>query len=213
MKSRLALASLVVLVAVALLTSACGGKSAAPSIASLTTTGTTATTTTTPSGSLVPSTAGVHGGNAVLNVGSKNGAQFAACMRKYGVPNFPDPSSTGAISIGPSSGVDPGSPKFQSAQAKCRKLLPNGGQPTPAQIAKAQAAALSFSKCMRSHGVPNFPDPTFSSSGGIGIKIQAGSKSGLDPNNPTFKTAQQACQGQFPFGPKGEASTSSSGGK
>jgi hypothetical protein len=197
-------------VAVALLTSACGGKAAAPGIANLTTTGTTATTTT-PSDSLIPSSAGVRGGNAVLNVGSKNGAQFAACMRKNGVPNFPDPSSTGEISIGPSSGVDPGSPKFQSAQTKCRKLLPNGGQPTAAQIAKAQQGALDFSKCMRAHGVTKFPDPTFSNSGGIGIKI--GSKrGGLDPNNPTFKAAQQACQGHLLFG-KGGGTTSSAGAK
>jgi hypothetical protein len=84
--------------------------------------------------------------------------------------------------------------------------LPNGGQPSPAQIAKAQQAALNFSKCMRAHGVTNFPDPTFSTGGGIGIKIQEGSRSGLNPNDPTFQTAQQACQGQLGF-PKGPLST------
>jgi hypothetical protein len=211
MQPRLILIPLATLAAIAMLTSACGGKSAAPGIASLTTTGTTATTTTSSGGSLVPNSAGVHGGQAVLNMGTKNGPQFAACMRKNGVPNFPDPSSTGEISIGPSSGIDPGSPKFQSAQQKCRKLLPNGGQPTPAQIAKAQQSALDFSKCMRAHGVTKFPDPTFSSGGGIGIKI--GSKGGgLDPNNPTFKAAQQACQGHLLFG-KGGGTTSSAGAK
>jgi hypothetical protein len=138
-------------------------------------------------------------------------ARFAACMRKNGVPNFPDPSSSGTVTLGPNSGIDPGSPKFQAAQQKCQKLLPNGGQPTPAQIAKMQAGALAFSKCMRAHGVTNFPDPDFSAGGGIGIHIRAGSKSGLDPNNPTFQKAQQACQGKLPFGKGG--GTTSSGGK
>jgi hypothetical protein len=207
MPSRLVLAPLL---AVILLASACGGKTPAPVVASLTGDGTT--TTHQASGGQAPPPPGGPGGSgphAVMNV--QNGAKFAACMRKNGVPNFPDPSSSGTVSIGPSSGIDPSSPKFQSAQQKCRKLLPNGGQPTPAQIAKMQAGALAFSKCMRAHGVTNFPDPTFSGGGGIGIHIQAGSKSGLDPNNPTFRAAQQACQGHLAFGKGG--GTTQSGGK
>jgi hypothetical protein len=44
---------------------------------------------------------------------------------------------------------------------------------------------------MRSHGVPNFPDPQF---GGGGVRIQIGGAGGIDPNAPAFKSAQQACQ-------------------
>ena len=211
MSSRLVVVSSIVLTAVALLTSACGGKAAAPRIASLTTTGTTTTTAATGSGGPSSDSPGASGPQAELQMNVQNGAKFAACMRKNGVPNFPDPNSSGAISIGPSSGIDPGSPKFRAAQQTCGKLLPNGGQPTPAQIAKMQQAALSFSKCMRAHGVRNFPDPTFSANGGIGIKIRAGSKSGLNPDNPTFRTAQQACRGRLPFAKVG--GTTSSGAK
>lgn len=46
---------------------------------------------------------------------------------------------------------------------------------------------LRFASCMRSHGVPKFPDP---SSGG-GIQIQA--SSGINPQTPAFKAAQSAC--------------------
>jgi hypothetical protein len=203
MPSRLAFASLAVLSAVALLASACGGKSAAPGVANLTTPGTT--TPGASGGPVIPSNAGAGGGNAVLQMKVQSGPQYAACMRKNGVPNFPDPSRSGAISIGPSSGIDPRSPKFQAAQAKCRKLLPNGGQPSPAQIAKAQQGALDFSKCMRAHGMTDFPDPTFSTGGGIAMKIQA--KGGLNPNNPTFRAAQQACQGRLGLA-KGGGTTS-----
>ena len=62
---------------------------------------------------------------------------------------------------------------------------------------KSQAASdggLKFAACMRSHGVPNFPDPT---PGGGGIKIP----SGVDPASPSFQSAQRACQKLLPGGP------------
>ena len=211
MPFRPVLVSLSALTAVALLTSACGGKAAPPAVASLGTTGATTTTTATGSGGPPTSSSSGSGPQAQLQLNVQNAAQFSACMRKNGVSNFPDPSSSGGIAIGPSSGINPDSPKFRAAQQACRKLLPNGGQPTPAEIAKAQQAALSFSKCMRAHGVSEFPDPTFSSNGGIGIKIRPGSKSGLSPNNPTFRAAQQACQGRLPFSKVG--GTTSAGPK
>ncbi len=83
--------------------------------------------------------------------------KFAACMRKNGEPSFPDPNAQGQITVN----IDPGSAQFQKAQQACRKLLPNGGAPSPAQQAKARRASLAFSACMRSHGEPNFPDPQF----------------------------------------------------
>jgi hypothetical protein len=51
---------------------------------------------------------------------------------------------------------------------------------------------LKFAECMRSHGVPNFPDP----SAGGGIHITAGS--GLNPFSPSFKSAQTACAKLLP---------------
>jgi hypothetical protein len=117
-------------------------------------------------------------------------------MRAHGEPNFPDPGPQGDITIGSSSGVDPGSAKFQSAQRACAKLLPGGGRPpSPAQQAAMQQQALKFSACMRSHGVPKFPDPDFKN-GGIGIHINA--STGIDPRSPEFQAAQTACQSELP---------------
>jgi hypothetical protein len=118
-------------------------------------------------------------------------------MRAHGVANFPDPTSQGAIQIGPSSGIDPNSAKFRSAQAACQRLLPNGGKPSPAQLAAAQQHALAFSACMRRHGLPDFPDPDFSG-GGIGLKIHIRPGSDLNPNSAAFRAAQTACQGKLP---------------
>ena len=126
-----------------------------------------------------------------------DGAKFAGCMRAHGVKNFPDPGSQGLIQIGPSSGIDPSSPTFQAAQSACRKLLPNGGQPSPQQVAKMQHQALAFSACMRSHGLPDFPDPTFTAHG-IRMAIRGGPGSDLNPQSPAFQAAQKACQSKLP---------------
>ena len=65
-----------------------------------------------------------------------------------------------------------------------------GGAPSPAQRAGALVTQLKFSRCMRSHGVPNFPDPPSVSGGGFGL-IFGGS--GIDPAAPLFREAQRSC--------------------
>jgi hypothetical protein len=65
-----------------------------------------------------------------------------------------------------------------------------GAAPSPAQQAQAQVTQLKFSRCMRAHGVPNFPDPAPASGGGFGL-IFGGS--GIDPAAPLFRVAQRSC--------------------
>jgi hypothetical protein len=140
--------------------------------------------------------------------GSSSGdpAAYSACMRKNGVPNFPDPDSQGRFRItggqtatGRKFGLDPDSPKFKRAQQACRRLQPNGGKPDPQQAAKDREQALEFSQCMRSHGVPKFPDPTFEANGGVSWKIPA--RSGFDEDSPQFQAAQKACRKLEPGAP------------
>ncbi len=64
----------------------------------------------------------------------------------------------------------------------------SAGQPSSASGASV-SAGVKFAACMRSHGVPKFPDP--SGSGG-GIQIPDGS--GINPRSPAFQSAQSACQ-------------------
>jgi hypothetical protein len=59
--------------------------------------------------------------------------------------------------------------------------------PTQAQIQQDDQAAVRFADCMRSHGVPSFPDPTSS---------PRGFKSALDPSakrSPAFQSALNGC--------------------
>jgi hypothetical protein len=189
--------------AFALLAAGCGGGGGAPGVANLgaaagTTTTSTSTTTQSGLGSAGKGPTGSDGPTGQfqigMNVGTADGPKFSACMRKHGVANFPDPNGQGVITIHSGMGIDPQSPAFKSARTVCDKLLPNGGQPTPAQQARAQQEMLAFSTCMRAHGLKDFPDPTSS-----GLRVHVGPGSDLDPTNPTFRKAQQACQGLLPF--------------
>ena len=207
------LAAIVAAGVVALLAAGCGGGGGSPGVANLAASSSTtaATTTTTQSGSGDKAFGGSGGGPSggqfqiAMNVGTADGAKFSACMRKHGVTNFPDPNSQGVITIHSGMGIDPGSPAFRSARSVCQKLLPNGGQPTPAQMAQRQQQMLAFSACMRAHGLKDFPDP---SNGGIRLQAQPGSD--LNPSNPTFQRAQQACRRYLPF--KAPPGTAKSGG-
>src|SRR5579862_3451869 len=195
-------AALAALLAVlGLLAAGCGGSSGAPGVASL---GPSAATTTT--------------GAASTGATSKASGAFAfsRCMRSHGVPNFPDPSAGGGIQITAGSGIDPGSSQFQSAQRSCQDLLPAPKAPSPAQIASIKSQLLKYAACMRTHGVPSFPDPQISTNGrGVAVRIQAGG-GGVDPNSPVFQQAQQTCRKDLPGGGKGpviKGSGPATGGK
>jgi hypothetical protein len=54
--------------------------------------------------------------------------KYVACMRKNGVPKFPDPQN-GRIQLTPEMGVDPQSPQFKKAEDACRDTMPGGVSP------------------------------------------------------------------------------------
>jgi hypothetical protein len=68
-----------------------------------------------------------------------------------------------------------------------------------------QTQLLRFARCMRTHGVPSFPDPT---SRGIALS------SAVDPSSPQFQSAQQACKSLLPGLGQGQQTVpSGSGGR
>jgi hypothetical protein len=163
---------------------------------------------------------GGNGGNANLSGNSgaqvatashKQAVRFAECMRANGVPQFPDPGSGGQLQLqaskGPNgrtlkvNGVPVSTPAFEAAQQKCQKFMPQGPPMSAAQIARIRKQALRMARCMRAHGVPNFPDPKITTGpGGHGIGIEIGGppgsgQSGFDPQSPAFQAAMQKCSG------------------
>jgi hypothetical protein len=136
------LAAFVVAVSIAL--TAC----AAPSTPNVASVGTTTTAT--------------NGGSVTT---SADPLLFAGCMRSNGVPNFPDQSGNEKFPTAQQLGVS--SSRLSAAEEACGHLLPGGtnDQFPAAERPQMLSSMLSFSRCMRSHGVPNWPDPTVDSEG------------------------------------------------
>lgn len=168
------------LASLALVAAGCGGTKS-PSVASLGPA--TTPTTTTDSGS--GSSSGKPGG-----LGSA--LKFVNCMRKHGIDVH---VGNGGRSISINGGPGKSSTQMQQAQKACQKLLPGGGPKalTPAQQAKMMKQLVTLAKCMRKHGLPNFPDPT--PDGGLRLD-----KNTLNPSSPQFQAAAKACGSTGPGG-------------
>jgi hypothetical protein len=158
---------------------ACGGSAAAPGVASV---GSTS--------AAVPSSSATGGSSGTPAKAEAQPLRYSQCMRSHGIADYPDPSGNGSVTIHvrPGGDLNPNSPQNQAAQAACKSVRP-GGNLTLAQEAAANAKALSYSQCIRSHGIGDFPDPN----GQGTLTINEGSGD-LDPNSARFEVAEKACQ-------------------
>jgi hypothetical protein len=117
---------------------------------------------------------------------------FSHCVRSHGVPDFPDPNSSGVLPKSQVAQLAAGNPQFPAAHRACEHLLPNGGQPTQAQVQQAWNDMRNFARCMRSHGVPNWPDPASTSQQDQRPFFHL--PDSIDPNAPHIATKVRACQ-------------------
>jgi hypothetical protein len=115
---------------------------------------------------------------------------YAQCMRSHGVPDYPDPDSQGQFPPIQEGRNGVSQQAVQSAQNACRNLQPGGGPGTAGQQQAKPTQALNFSRCMRAHGVPDFPDPS-TSNGGMGYNL-----SGVDTHSAQYQSANRICQSQ-----------------
>jgi hypothetical protein len=162
---------------------ACGGGRSAPGVAAASTTTATASHST-------------GGGTQATGL-----LAYSSCVRSHGVPNFPDPSGSGGI---PKQAVvnafrEVSNSQAEAAQNDCKDLLPPGGslsgQASQPVTAQDQQDYLKAAACMRSHGIANFPDPTFSG-GSVDLNIP----SSIDTNSKQFNQAREICQKLIPRG-------------
>jgi hypothetical protein len=176
--------------------SGCGGSSSPGGVAHLS------------AGKGTSSAGSESGGSPPQSTASPEQAEvaFSRCMRANGVLNFPDPTAGGGLSL--PAGMKPSSPAFKAAQAKCRKLLPGGGPPGPGSSTNPSAPTLAkflrIARCMRRHGVEDFPDPRTSipsnpfGAGGAGVISNIEGvilifPSTIDEQSPVFTRAAAAC--------------------
>jgi hypothetical protein len=121
-------------------------------------------------------------------------------MRNHGVTNFPDPkvSSSGpgdtAIAMVVPAQLSQ-SPNFKSATKACRGILPVANNISSAEVARLEQARkqdlLAFARCLRAHGLTNFPDPTSQGRLTLAMLQQAG----VDLHAPDVLPAARACIG------------------
>jgi hypothetical protein len=93
--------------------------------------------------------------------------------------------------------------------ASSTALAACGGSSSPTNNASTSGkdVGLKLAECMRTHGVPDFPDPQ--SGGGFGIQASANGSGGtisvdghqLNVSQPAFQRAMQQCQKYQPQGP------------
>jgi hypothetical protein len=88
---------------------------------------------------------------------SRDPMAWSACMRSHGVPTFPDPDGRGRIQI-PSS-IDDRLPTVRAAYRACRNLASSESSLTGQGDVMHQDLLPAFTRCMRSHGAPEFPRP------------------------------------------------------
>jgi hypothetical protein len=81
--------------------------------------------------------------------------------------------------------------ELQAAQTACQRLLPDGGEPpSRAGLRKIERDALNFARCMRSHGVPNWPDYTLQG----GTPLFDLHATTIAPNSPLIVAKQLRCR-------------------
>lgn len=133
------------------------------------------------------------GSSSPTGSASQSALAFSRCMRSHGIPNYPDPGGNGATKkTARQLGVSDS--KYDTALRACAHLLPNDGGPDRAETRREMTVLRSFARCMRSHGVPNWPDPTVDPGWRANFYLQQK----VDANAPQIVTKIHACQHLIP---------------
>jgi hypothetical protein len=176
------LASVAVVTTLSVLAAGCGG-GGSPGVANVASPTTTGTTATTGAATTVPS-------------GSRAGAlAFARCMRSHGIPNWPDPTSNGGFDKAALRQLGLSASRVRTIEERsCNYVFQNGASGRTITLAD-QADYLRAAACMRSHGFPAFPDPTFQN-GNVTVNVA----SGVNRDSAQFRSAAGTCTRLIPRG-------------
>jgi len=137
-------------------------------------------------------------GSSTTNVSQTNALPLAGrCLRHHGLSNFPDPA---VASSGPAKGrviLDKQAllaypvPVVSQAMNACRTALDKAGissGPNAGANPQEIQDLLAFARCVRNHGISNFPDPD--SQGGFNL---AGTGINSHQLSPAELTAARIC--------------------
>jgi hypothetical protein len=129
--------------------------------------------------------------------GTQNTAlAFARCLRSHGLPNWPDPTSDGVFDKSKLRETGYSGSQVRAVEdGPCQHLLPSGPPQGPTITAADRTDYLKAAGCMRSHGYPNFPDPTFQNN-----TVRANVPSNVNQDSSRFKSAAEICTKLIPAG-------------
>ena len=120
---------------------------------------------------------------------------FARCMRAHGIAGWPDPTSGGFFDKAKLRRLDLSVARVRALEeGACNHLL-GGGPPQPTITLADRNDYLRAAACMRAHGYPGFPDPTFPN-GSVSTDIPAS----IDQDSAAFKAAASTCTRLIPAG-------------
>ena len=142
------------------------------------------------------STAGASAKNVGGAPNPPSSVGYSSCIRSHGVPDFPDPGSSGQLSkqavVSALRGVSDS--RAEAATGACARLNPAGPE-NPILTAQEQQDYLRAAACMRSHGIAGFPDPTFPDE-----RLNLQIPSSIDTTTAQFTQAAQTCTKLIPAG-------------
>jgi hypothetical protein len=102
--------------------------------------------------------------------------RLAGCVRAHGLPNFPDPVvGRNGVPVYPDSAPDIPA----AAQQACRSVaaqMPANYTSTTAVSSSDFQKLLALARCIRSHGIHDWPDPNALGEFPIDARIQGGGK-------------------------------------
>jgi hypothetical protein len=150
--------------------------------------------------------------NAAGSTTYSSAVAYSHCMRSHGVPDFPDPPSSGVVPKSDPQELGVSSSRLEAAQRDCQHLYPTNGGAIGASLRQCEETGdcpqamvqrvlndmRMLARCMRSHGVPNWPDPTVDSEGRPDFNLLH--VHGFDPNSSQINNKMQECGHVMPGG-------------
>lgn len=137
---------------------------------------------------------------------SASAVAYSQCMRANGVPEYPDPDSGGHLPKGDAQHFGVSESRYQAAGHACQHLLPAGGSFAgqanqciqagdcpPALVQQMLTVDRKFAQCMRSHGVPNWPDPVIGIQGGPVFRVSAAGITHSQTHSPPMSNTIAEC--------------------
>jgi hypothetical protein len=126
-------------------------------------------------------------------------------MRAHGVPRFPDPAVDGVVPKADAQQLGVTSTQLQAAQRACQPSYPTStalstslrqceetGDCPQAMVNQVMDQLQNFAMCIRSHGVPRWPDAVIDSEGRPEIYINPWVV-GFDPESPQIQSIMTQC--------------------